>query len=177
MAQWLAHEDTRWARPIYDLDVFAGEWACTPEPDGTWTTWRGPRFHIPILRFEGTAEEIAREIQALRDTCPYRGSYGAPERYEEPFTVAQPHGGRWLRTDDPKRVVYWMGLSVHPAEPRPLRPLDEATRIHFAERMEMAEEYPLQTEAEAFQESWVVREDVQPGGDPLRVTGVKGLSP
>lgn len=154
MVQWLAHEGTRWAQPIYDLDVFAGEWACTPEPDGTWKMWRGVRFHIPILRFEGTAEEIAQEIRALRDTCPYKGSYEAPERYEEPFTFAKPHGGRWLRTEDPDRFIHWVGMSVHPYhEPRPLTPINVEMLKHFHERMALAEKYPLQTEVEAFAES------------------------
>lgn len=176
MVRWLAHEDTRWARPIYDLDVFTEEWACTPNPDGTWTTWRGPRYHIPILRFEGTAEEIAQEIRALRDTCPYKGSYEAPERYEEPFTAVRPYGGRWLRTEDPERFIHWVGMSVHPhPTPHRLPPVNEAMLKHFHERMALVEKYPLQTEAEAFAESCVVREAPQPGGDPLRVTKVEGL--
>lgn len=43
---------------------------CTLEPDLTWKVWRGVRFDVRPVTFEGTAEEVADKVQALRDKAP-----------------------------------------------------------------------------------------------------------
>jgi hypothetical protein len=144
MVTWIT-EDGRWARPVYDLAP-PDDWASTPEPDGSWKTWRGVRYHVPVMRFEGTPEEIAAEVRALRETCPYRPSYLAAE---PPLSSVEIGFVRWYRTPDPSRVALWLGFAVRPnPEGDALRPFDEIVLEEYADRLAKAGKHPLTEEPE-----------------------------
>ena len=48
---------------------------CTLEPDLNWKVWKGSKFTVEPIEFEGTAEEIANAVGELRDGAPFQPHY------------------------------------------------------------------------------------------------------
>jgi len=49
--------------------------AATLEPDLTWKVWKGPRFVVQPVWFEGTLDEVVERVGALRDAAPIKPHY------------------------------------------------------------------------------------------------------
>jgi len=139
------------SNPRYDL--VPGYPAMTPEKDGTWKEWKGVRFTLPILRVEGTPEEIGAELQALRDTCPWKGSYEAPEKVETPYTTSKINSGRWFRSDETGHYILWIGfyVEVDADLPRAIPGFRTIIPEWLQDRLAQAEEFPLPIESEEIQ--------------------------
>lgn len=54
-----------------DLDWAVGEEAMVLQPDRTWKRYSGVKFKLELVEFEGTPEEVADELQALRDAVEW----------------------------------------------------------------------------------------------------------
>lgn len=55
----------------FELDVVQNEEVQVLQPDKTWKSFRGPKFSINYVKFSGKPEEIAKEIQNLRDSIEF----------------------------------------------------------------------------------------------------------
>lgn len=51
----------------YDLDVLAKEEVEVLQPDKTWKHFSGPKFQVWNVSFDGKPEEVAAEMQKIRD--------------------------------------------------------------------------------------------------------------
>ena len=57
------------------LDKLPSHAACTLEPNLTWRVWKGPRFVVHPVWFEGTLDEIVESVATLRDAAPLKPHY------------------------------------------------------------------------------------------------------
>ena len=134
---------------MYDLEI--GCPAMTPESTyGEWRLWPATRVQPPMLRCEGTPEEIAVELQRLRETCPWKPSYEAPEKIEDPYCTVHIYHGRWFAPEhDDGRYVLWLSIAVVQCdEPRQIPPFKEWTAEYFAERMKIVGKTPMAIESD-----------------------------
>jgi len=150
MVRWITCEDGK-ARPIhlaYDINPEARDWRSTPREDGSWVVQKGTRYDQPVMRFEGTPEEIAQEVKALRDTCPFKGSYEAPEKVEDPYVIVHQPWGSWFKSETEGKYVCWLAFAVGPCFDPPRKHDDIAFCVleWFEKRMTEVEKYPLITE-------------------------------
>lgn len=135
--------------PLYDL--MPGYPAWTLRPDGTWREWPLVRVEVPVLRLEGPVEEIGERLQALRDTCPLKASYEAPEKVVEPYATTIIHVTRWFAPrSEEGHPVLWIGFSVqrstHP--PEAIQGFSRVIPEDYQWRLAQAEKYPFRIEAD-----------------------------
>lgn len=99
------------------LDKHPDRPAATLEADRTWKLWHGPRMTVPMVRFEGTPEEVADQVQALRDLCPLGADRysGGPHDLVSTYTL----GYQGEPTPETVRVGIWLYVHSEDAHPNP----------------------------------------------------------